>query len=428
MTENSEPAELPPTIKDDPYAALRFKEYRRFLSGSLISLLGMQMQATAVGHEIFHQTNSNFAVAVVALVQFLPVLLLSLPAGQIADTYSRKRIVQCAMSVVTCSSLGLACLSFFHGPLWGMYLCLCLSGAARAFQQPAKSSLMPLIVPRSVFRNAVTWNSGAFQLGSIVGPAIAGLLIWSVGSYALIYLFEGLSTLTFVVLLSSISIPEPVRQAWSNPLQSFRQGWRFLFSQKVLLAAISLDLFAVLLGGATTLLPAYEKILHVGAWEFGLMRSAPAFGALLMSVLIAFRPPLQRAGRTLLLCVAGFGAATIVFGVSRSFPLSLAMLALLGALDMISVVIRHTLVQLMTPDEMRGRVQAVNGLFIGASNELGGFESGAVAAAFDRKDDPAFGPTVSVVTGGIGTILVVAYVARVCPPLRNYDRLEDGAH
>lgn len=423
-----------PAPSHDPYAALRFRDYRRFLSGSLISVFGMQMQATAVGHEVFTRVQevsgikaANYSVALVALVQFLPVLLFSLPAGQLADTLSRKRIVQVAMGVATCGSFGLAALSYFGGPITWIYLCLFLNGSAKAFQQPSKSSLMPLLVPRSVFSNAVTWNSGCFQLTSIAGPALSGTLIWAGCKYSLIYALEGCATFIFLSLLATIKISEPERQGWTNPWISFKQGIRFLTRQNILLSALSLDLFAVLLGGAVMLLPVYEKILHVGPREFGMMRSAPALGALLMSIYLARHGGMQRAGRTLLWSVVAFGVFTVIFGFSRSFPLSLLMLILIGAVDMISVVIRHTLVQLLTPDHMRGRVQAVNGLFIGASNELGGFESGAVAALFHRPDDPAFGPTVSVVSGGIGTILVVAIVAWLTPDLRKYDRLGEGA-
>lgn len=417
-----------PTPPHDPYAALRFRDYRRFLSGSLISVFGMQMQATAVGHEIYARTGSNYSVALVALVQFIPVLLFSLPAGQLADTLSRKRIVQVAMGVATCGSFGLAALSYFGGPISWMYLCLFLNGSAKAFQQPSKSSLMPLIVPRSVFSNAVTWNSGGFQLTSIAGPALSGAMIGLGCQYALIYALEGCATFVFLSLLATVKINEPERQGWTNPWISFKQGIRFLTRQNILLSAISLDLFAVLLGGAVSLLPVYQReILKVSPLAFGLMRSGPAIGALLMSFYLARHGGMQRAGKTLLWSVVAFGIFTIIFGFSRSFPLSLLMLILLGAVDMISVVIRHTLVQLLTPDHMRGRVQAVNGLFIGASNELGGFESGAVASLFDRPDDPAFGPTVSVVSGGIGTIVVVAIVACLSPGLRKYDRLGDGA-
>jgi len=422
-----------PNTHHDPYAALRFPDYRRFLTGSLISVFGMQMQATAVAHEVFTRVQetsgikeANLATAYVALVQFLPVLLFSLPAGQMADTLSRKRIVQVAMAVVTASSFGLMAISWFRWPIQWMYLCLFLNGAARAVQQPAKSSLMPLIVPRAAFSNAVTWNSGGFQLTSIAGPAAAGAMIGMQCSYSLIYALEGLATFVFLVLLAAVKIVEPARQNWGNPLASFFQGIRFLTRQNVLLSAISLDLFAVLLGGAVTLLPVYEKILQVGPFEFGMMRSAPAFGALLMSFVLARHGGIRRAGSRLLWSVVAFGIFTIIFGFSRSFPLSLLMLVLLGAVDMISVVIRHTLVQLLTPDHMRGRVQAVNGLFIGASNELGGFESGAVASLFDRQNDPTFGPTVSVVSGGIGTLIVVAIVAYASPQLRKYDRLGDG--
>jgi len=273
------------------------------------------------------------------------------------------------------------------------------------------------IVSPEHFATAVTWSTGAFQLACIVGPAIGGILIWLTHSPALVYLLDTLAAATFVSMLAFVPVlhgHEPSREP--TTFHTLSAGLRYVWSNKVVLGAISLDLFAVLLGGATALLPVYAKdILNVNAIGFGALRAAPAVGAVLMALLIAHLPPMERAGRSLLWSVAGFGLATIVFGVSTSFPLSLAMLFVTGALDQISVVIRHTLVQLQTPDEMRGRVSAINGMFIGASNELGAFESGAVAELTS--------PVTSVVSGGIGTMLVVAVSALALPQLRRYGRL-----
>lgn len=452
---NAEETAHPPEAEPahDPYAAMRIPNFRRYWFGNLFAMLGMQMQSVAIGWEIYNRTGSNHALAMVGLIQFLPVLFLALPAGTLADRFNRKTIVLIALATFVVGSLGLAAISFSRGYLWLMYACLLVNGTARAVHQPAKASLMPNIVPREAFTNAVTWNGSGFQLASVLGPALAGLLIAQFKEAYIVYVIEGCASFVFFVLLSTVTVRHRERSedeaGTGGVWQTLSAGLSFLWRTKIILGAISLDLFAVLLGGATTLLPVFAKDilrhdpesvqwLHavpgVGdwlatnllddAWVLGCLRAAPAVGALLMALLIAHRPPMERAGRALLWSVAGFGVATIVFGLSRSFWLSLTMLLLTGALDMISVVIRHTLVQLLTPDEMRGRVQAVNGMFIGASNELGGFESGEVAHLFSRENDPAWGPTVSVVAGGIGTLLVVAGVGLLWPPLRRYGRLD----
>lgn len=413
-----------PNGAHDPYAAMRIPGFRLYWFGNIIALLGMQMQAVAVGWEVYQRTHSNRALGWVGLAQFLPVLILALPAGQLADRFNRKRIVLCALAMLVTGSLGLAAISAFQANISLMYACLLLNGVAKAVQQPAKASLMPNIVPRERFSNAVTWNSSGFQLASVLGPGLAGMLIYLYEKPSIIYLLEASSSCVFLVLLSFVYVRPQATVLQEPPWQALVAGLRFVWRTKVILSAITLDLFAVLLGGATTLLPVFaEDILGVGAKGLGWMRAAPAVGALVMAVILAHRAPLERAGLALLWAVAGFGVATIVFGISRDFWLSFAMLFLTGALDMISVVIRHTSVQMLTPDEMRGRVQAVNGMFIGASNELGGYESGEVAHWFERPDDPAFGPTVSVVSGGIGTLAVVGIVSYFSPQIRQYGRL-----
>jgi MFS family permease len=330
-----------------------------------------------------------------------------------------------ALAAAKDCSAGLAWCSWSAAPVGWTYVFLLFIGVARTFMQPARAAFLPQIVPREVFSNAVTWSSTGFQLSSVLGPAAAGPLIAWQQSGMLIYVLAGALALYNCACLSRIRSRPFVPSSESPSLAVLAAGLSFVWRTKVMLAAITLDMFAVLLGGVTALLPVYqEDILNVDPNGFGWMRAAPGIGAVCMSFLLAHRPPLERAGRALLLAVAGFGMATIVFGFSRVFGLSLAMLVLLGALDMISVVIRHTLVQLLTPDDMRGRVSAVNGMFIGISNELGEFESGMVAHAFDRRDDPTFGPTVSAASGGVGTLFVVAAVGLIWPQLRNYGRLD----
>lgn len=406
-----------PPQRPDPWAALRYRDYRLYLSGSIIATLGMQMQTTAIGWELYDRTHSAMALAMVGLVQVIPVVLLTLPAGHVADNFNRKHVVTAAQSVMAIASLGLALLSLLRGPVNLIYACLLLNGIARAFQSPARNSLLPQLVPVSVFRNAATWNSSGFEVASMTGPAIAGLLIAVLHGATAIYAVDCLTALTFAVLVAMIRSEQQPHSSEPMNLESLAAGAKFVWSTHEVLASITLDMFAVLLGGAVMLLPIYAKdILHVGPQGFGILRAAPSIGAVSMSLVIANLPPFRHAGRTLLLAVAAFGAATIVFGFSTCFWLSFVMLLCVGAMDNISVVIRHTLVQLRTPDYVRGRVQAVNFVFIGVSNELGGFESGLVASLFT--------PVISAVAGGVGTILVVLTVAAVFPELRRLKTLQ----
>lgn len=399
----------------DPYSALRLRDFRLLLVGGLISSTGMQMQTAAVGWEIYERTQSSLALGWVGLAQILPVIALVLPAGQVADRLDRRRIIMVAQMLVALCSAALAWISFHQAPIIWIYVTLFIVGACRAFMQPAKSSLLPLIVPREHFSNAVTWNSSGFQLAVIVGPAMGGWFIAMLGGATNVYVLNAAAALVFFGMLmvmrcrTVVRLPEPVN------LRSLGAGFNYLWHAPVVFGAITLDMVAVLLGGADMLLPVYAHILDVGPTGYGWLRAAPGIGALCMSFMLAHRPPMERSGRMLLWSVAGFGLATVFFGVSRWYPLSLAMLFATGMLDMVSVVIRHTLVQLLTPDEMRGRVSAINSLFIGTSNELGAFESGAVAHLFT--------PTISVVSGGLGTMLVVAAIARLYPQLVNYGRL-----
>lgn len=404
----------------DPYAVVRGRDFRFFLVGHFLWAMGLQVQAVAVGWDIYERTGQAMSLAWVGLVQFLPVLVLTIPAGQLADRFDRRRLVMLAVALMAAASLGLAWVSRQKGEIWIMYALLALSGAGRALQQPAKSSLMPQIVPPEMFSRAVAWHAGVFQTALSLGPMAGGLLYASFGRAAPVYVIDAVCSLAWLLLLTLIAVPPAAHAKQAVDLRSLAAGVAFVWRTKLILSAITLDMFAVLLGGMMTLLPMFAKnILHVGPTGLGTLRAASGLGAVAMSVVLAHRPPFKAAGPTLLWSVAGFGLATIVAGLSRNFWLTAVMLFATGLLDSISVVIRHTLVQVLTPNEMRGRVSAINGLFIGASNELGGFESGLVAELFNE--------VVSAVSGGIGTLLVVAAVAWKWPSIRRYGRLGSGA-
>jgi MFS family permease len=403
----------------DPYAPLRIADFRHYMLAGMISTVGVQMQSVAVGWELYKRTGSAMNLGLVGLVQFVPLLMLALPAGHAADRYSRKTILLLAQGMLFSASAGLALLSYWQGPVWLIYVCLLLAGMAQAVNRPARWSFLPRLVPEGQLAGAVTWNTSGWQTSAVIGPALAGLFLGEQAQTAArVYLADvGCCVAAFALLVAIRNRPAP-RMTEQFSLRTLVAGFEFVRKSDLILAAISLDMFAVLLGGATALLPIYaEDILHVGHTGLGWLRAAPALGASLMALIQAHRPPLRRAGPTLLWAVAGFGAATIVFGLSRDPILSFVMLLLTGALDNISVVVRTTLVQALTPDAMRGRVSAVNGLFIGSSNELGGFESGATAAVF--------GPVASVVGGGIGTILVVLAAARIWPRLGQLGALHE---
>jgi MFS family permease len=320
--------------------------------------------------------------------------------------------------VMAACSLGLALVSYMQGPVAWMYAMLLLGSVGRAALWPAGQALLPQLVPLEAFGSAVTWRSTAFQIASVAGPALGGFMIGLQHTATWVYVVDAALAAVNCYCICRIK-PRPVtRTGEAASLKTLLAGFRYVRDNKLILAALTLDLFAVLLGGATALLPIYAKdILRVGPMGLGWLRAAPAVGAFCMAVTLSHLPPLRRAGRALLLAVTAFGAVTIVFGLSTWFWLSLLMLACCGAADNISVVIRHSLVQLGTPDDMRGRVSAVNSVFISASNELGSFESGLVARFF--------GPVMSVVSGGIGTIVVVALAAWIWPEIRKLQKLGD---
>jgi MFS family permease len=409
-----------PGTRRDPYAALRFRDFRLLLVGRFVTSLGDQMLSFAIGWELWLRTHNELALGLVGLVQVIPIILLSLPAGHVADQHDRKRIVVVTQALLMMCVSGLALLSLFQGPLALVYLCLAGIGTARAFNSPATSTLLPQTVPPSIFTSAATWSSSAWQLASVIGPSLAGVLVALLTDVTAIYMLDAIACFTFLILVLLIK-GRPLALSRKAPTrESLAEGVRFIRNTKVILAAITLDMFAVMLGGAVTLLPVYATdILKVGPEGLGVLRTAPSVGALIMAVLLAHLPAFQHAGRTLLFAVTGFGVATIIFGLSTSFGLSVLMLLMLGGLDNISVVIRSTLLLTYTPDEMRGRTSAVNSIFISASNELGGFESGLTAALV--------GPVLSVVGGGIGTVLVVMAIATAWPEMRRLKTLDAPA-
>lgn len=415
--EDSPEAPRPP-LRGDPYAALRFPDFRRFLAGNFLSSIGVQMQTVAVGWYLYERTDSALALGGVGLAQVLPIFLLTLPAGHLADRFDRKRLLVAALGLGVLNSIGLAWLSAVNGAVALLYLFLVLNGVARAFIAPARDSLGPQLLPLELLGNGATWRSGSFQLASVLGPSFGGLVIGLRHSATPAFIGTATALALFAVLIAGVTPRRYLPARGGTPMEIFAGGVRFIWRTRILLATITLDLFAVLLGGATMLLPVFAKdILHVGPRSLGWMMAAPSVGAVLVALVLA-RHPLQRAGRALLWAVAGFGAATVAFGLSRSYVLSLALLAAIGGLDMVSVVVRSTLMQVLTPDDLRGRVGAINALFIGTSNELGGFESGTTAALF--------GPVASVVGGGIGSILVVLAVAKIWPEVGRHGRLEAG--
>lgn len=415
------------TAGHDPYAVLRNRDFVLYLVGRLIAAFGQQMLTVAVGWELYERTGSALNLGFIGLTQMIPMVLCTLPAGHVADNYERKRVVIAMISVIALASLGLTLISAFHAPVIWIYACLFLAGTARTFLWPASAAFLPHLVPRALFSRAVTWNSGTFHLSSVAGPAAGGALIGLTHSAATVYAVNTAAALICLTLVCLIKRRHVVAAKEKTSLANLVAGFRFVFHNRIIFGTITLDLFAVLLGGATALLPVYAKdILHVGPRGLGFLQAAMPLGAVLCALIIAHRPPLKRAGRALLWAVAAFGIGIIVFGFSRWFWLSFVSLLVCGAVDNVSVVVRHTLVQLLAPDEKRGRVSAVNSLFIGTSNELGGFESGAVAHWFGPAlgNSIAAGALVSVVSGGVGTILVVLAVALIWPEIRRYGRLD----
>jgi MFS family permease len=400
--------------RHDPYAPWRIHDYRCFQASWFAMTFAKQVEMFAVSIYFikhFSQRDSLLAIGLMALVQALPFIVLAIPGGQIADRFQRRSVVLSMLVIGVAASTGLLVLAGYQGPVWGVYALLTLGATGLALGNPSRAALMPQLVPTEVFHSAITWSSSIFHSATVLGPVAGSAIIWvfddnPAAGFAMVVACR------LVALGAATMIRHRSMQAHGGELswKSVLAGVRFVWHTKLILATITLDLFAVLLGGAIYLLPYYSMyILKVGTLGFGFLRAADAVGAVCMAILLAHLPPMRRAGVTLLWAVAGFGAWTIVFGVSTSFWVSLIAMFLVGSLDNISVVVRHTLVQMLTPDEMRGRVSAVNGVFIVASNEVGGLESNLVAWLLT--------PAISVVAGGVGTILVVLGAMCIWPQI-----------
>ncbi|MGK3989904.1 MFS transporter [Sorangium sp. So ce136] len=410
------PAALEPS---SPVAAFKSRDFRVYAAARLLATMAYQMQSVAVGFQVYALTRDPLALGYVGLAQFLPVAGLSLAAGHTADRFDRRGILVVCYLTSSLAALALFLIARAPSPnLSAIYAVLVLLGTVRAFQGPAGSSLLPALVPAAHFQNAATWQSTLWQVGAIGGPSVGGLLYGHWKAAAPVYLTASLALAAACAGLLAVQVRTGRMEKKPPSLATALAGLRYVYRKKVLLASISLDFVAVFLGGAVALLPIYATdVLHVGPQGFGVLRAAPAAGAGVMAVLLAFRPIRRHAGRKMLLCVGLFGVATVVFGLSQSFFLSLAALTVIGATDMVSVVVRMTLEQLATPPEMRGRVSAVNMVFVGASNELGELESGTLARLI--------GTVPTVVIGGLGTMAVVLLWGWLFPELRAVDRLED---
>ena len=388
--------------------------FARFLSARVATSVAVQMQTVAVGWQVYEITRDPLDLGLIGLSQFLPFVLLVLPAGHFADRHLRQKLLSaCYGLMLVCALLLLAFSLSELQVVWPVFAVMVLFGVARAFAMPTGQALLPNVVPPALFGRAVAVNSTTWQLSTIAGPAIGGI-VYLFGA-PVVYATVALLLAAAVVLMFGVRAPAPARSAQSITFDSLLEGLRFVFQRRIILGAISLDLFAVLFGGAVALLPAYASdILEVGPDGLGLLRAAPGVGAVVVALVFTWKPLARRVGPAMLWGVALFGISTVIFGLSESFAVSLAALAVLGAADMVSVYIRHMLVQLETPDEIRGRVSAVSAVFIGASNELGEFESGVTAAWWGLR--PA------VVVGGVASVAIAGLWARWFPQLARLDR------
>lgn len=409
------------TQNHDSYLAFRSPGFGLFFVGALLNHMGAAIQSVGIAEEVYLRSGgSAMALGMVGLMQAIPMLIFTLPAGYLADVYDRRKVLAAGLVGSTLVSLMLGVFSVRHGSIPIMYALLFLDAAFHRLTTPASQAIIPLLVPRDSLENAIKWRSSMFQISLSVGPAAGGMIIAC--NLASAYWVSAAMTLAMLLILWRMQVPSGVQSVPGRMLAQLKEGINYVWSQKIILGALSLDLFAVLLGGAVYLLPIFvHEIIHDRPFGMspeqmlGWLRAAPFFGATVMALILAHRPPLQNAGRSMFAAVAAFGVATLVFGLSRNFWLSFLMLFLTGFFDNISVVIRQTLVQLRTPNELRGRVSAVNSVFIGSSNELGGFESGLVARFV--------GAVNSVLIGGVGTLLVVGGWMKLFPELRKFKRL-----
>jgi MFS family permease len=430
------------TAGDGPYALFRNRNFTLFLIGRFISVFGLQMLPVGVEWEIYRRMHTYdllhhpkhpmamLALSLIGLAQMVAILFWTLPAGYIADNFNRKRAILLMTFIICLSALGLTLISAFNAPIVCMYVCLIVLGSAKTILWPANASFLPNLVSRQEFPRAVIFNSGTFQLACVTGGAA--------GHEWPVYAITVLTTTTYLILLTGIRYEHKIAVRQPFSLATLTAGLKYIFENKIILGVITLDLFAVLLGGATSLFPVFARdILKSGPSGYGILVAAMPIGAVVCAFWLAHRPPMQKAGRAMLLSVAAFGVATIIFGVANQnvfgtaipnifwFWLAFLMMVICGAVDNVSVVVRHSLVQLLAPDEKRGRISAINSLFIGTSNELGAFESAFLAWIFVQRMGytNATGSIISAVVGGIGTILVVLAVAWIWPQIRRYGKL-----
>jgi MFS family permease len=398
--------------------AFQYPSFRLFQIARFLTITASEMQSVAVGWQIYDITHRPLDLGLVGLAQFLPPFLLFLFAGHAADRFQRKRIIMiCYGAFALCSALLFMIATREVRSVAPIYAVLLLVGVVRAFNGPAGQAFMPLLVPEEHFPNAVAWGSSIFMAATILGPSLGGIIYGIAGNAKDVYISAAITFAISFLLVGAIKLQVQQRPRHTISMESVLAGFHFVWRTKLVLGAISLDLFAVLLGGAVALLPVYAReILAIGPRGLGILRAAPGVGAVVTAIVMAHWPLKRKAGLMMMWCVAGFGLFTVVFGISRNIYISLFALLVIGATDMVSVIIRSTMVQLATPDEMRGRVSAVNMIFIGASNEFGQFESGLTAQWF--------GTIPAVVLGGIGTLLVVAAYSWFFPELRNVDQLK----
>ena len=396
----------------DTFASLRIADFRYFVMNSFLITATLLIQEVTLGYELYKMTHDPLMLGLVGLAEAIPFITISLFGGHLADKRDKKRILQWSLLVILLGSVILY-LAFQPSILAGLsqparlatiYGVLMLIGTAKGFYSPASSSLKPFLVPRELYPNSATWSSSFWQAGAILGPGVAGFLYSWVGFDNTLIVVIGMLAVCFVLISMVSRKPVPVNDAPAlSFLESLKEGFRFVFKTQIVLYAISLDLFSVLFGGVVAILPVFaEDILRVGAEGLGFLRAAPSIGALLTMAYMTRNPPTHNAWRNMLLAVLGFGVTTLIFAVSTNFYLSLVMLALTGAFDSVSVIIRQTILQIFPPDHMRGRVAAVNGIFVSSSNEIGAFESGLMARLL--------GTVPSVALGGVITLVVVSYV------------------
>lgn len=401
----------------DAYAVLRIKDFRMFILARFLLTFGIQMQSVIVGWQVYKITHDPFSLGLIGLAEAIPFLGVALFAGHVADSMNRRRIILVTVIAYLLGAIALLLLSLhlydtakING-VFAIYVVIFATGFARGFFYPAQSAFMAQIVPRELYANSSTWNSTIWHIAAVSGPAFGGLIYGFIGVEAAYTTVIAFVIVSFIFFLQMRNLPLPLREVKEGLLKSLSAGIRFVFGNQILLGALALDMFAVLFGGAVAMLPVFAaEVLMTGPQGLGFLRAAPAAGAVIMALVLAYRPPLKHAGVNLLIAVAGFGFSIILFAISRNFYFSLAMLALSGMFDNVSVIIRSTIIQLYTPDNMRGRVASVNSIFVGSSNEIGSFESGLAAKLL--------GLVPSVIFGGTMTLLIAATTGRFSPKLR----------